>query len=164
MIPITSKVFLSAVLAVVSVCAVSAGPATRGAGDPERIQGTWGFGSVVEQGKEQPMPKENRVVITPEVMKIVYPKDDPMGWRYTIDPAKSPKEMDWIVEIDPGHPIRQLAIYELDGDTLKICSAAAGKPRPTRFESKQGDFGGLWILKRTPPAATQVAATEAAGK
>jgi len=66
--------------------------------------------------------------------------------------------MDWIVETDPGHPIRQLAIYTLDGDTLKICSAAAGKPRPTRFESKPGDFGGLWILKRAAaPPATQVA-------
>lgn len=156
MIQIASKAFLSAILAVVSVCAMSAGPATRGAGDRERIQGTW-FGSVIEQGKEQPMPKENRVVIKSDLFLLVYPKDDPMGWRYTIDPAKSPKEMDWIVELDPGHPIRQLAIYELDGDTLKICSAAAGQPRPTKFESKQGDFGGLMILKRVPPAATQAA-------
>ena len=44
-----------------------------------------------------------------------------MGWRYTIDPAKSPKEMDWIVEIDPGHPIRQLAIYSWTATRSKIC-------------------------------------------
>jgi uncharacterized protein (TIGR03067 family) len=149
---------LMALFTTMAVCGTSAGPATRRADDRDRIQGTWGFGSVIDQGKEQPMPKENRVVITSDTLKIVYPKDDPMGWRYTIDPTKSPKEMDWIVEIDPGHPIRQLAIYTLDGDTLKICSAAAGNPRPTTFESRKGDFGGLWILKRAaPPATTQVA-------
>jgi uncharacterized protein (TIGR03067 family) len=149
---------LAALFTAMAVCGMSAGPATRGGDDRDRIQGTWAFGSVIDQGKEQPMPKENRVVITPDTLKIVYPRDDPTGWRYTIDPTKSPKEMDWIVEIDPGRPIRQLAIYTLDGDTLKICSAAAGKPRPTRFESRKGDFGGLWILKRAaPPATTQVA-------
>src|SRR5690242_5167415 len=86
MVPMTSRTVLAAgILAVMSICAMSAGPATRAADDRERIQGTWGFVSVVDQGKEQPMPTANRVVITGDVMKIVYPKDDPMGWRYTID-------------------------------------------------------------------------------
>jgi uncharacterized protein (TIGR03067 family) len=126
--------------------------------DRETIQGTWKFVSVLDQGKEQPWPDGNRLVITSDVLKIVYPKDDSMGWKYTIDPSKDPKEMDWLVEIDPGHPIRQLAIYSLEGDTLKICSTAAGKPRPTRFESKKGDFGGLWVLKRVAPLLPNEAA------
>jgi hypothetical protein len=63
--------------------------------------------------------------------------------------------MDWFVEEEPGHPIHQTAIYSLDGDTLKICSTAAGKPRPTKFESKRGDFGGLWILQRVTPSTTK---------
>ena len=151
---------LVALFTTMSVCGMSAGPATRRVDDRDRIQGTWGFGSVVDQGVEQPMPKENRVVITSDLIKLVYPDGEQRGWRYTVDPTKSPKEMDWIVEIDPGRPIRQLAIYTLDGDTLKICSAAAGKPRPTTFESRKGDFGGLWILKRAAPPAT----TRAAGK
>jgi uncharacterized protein (TIGR03067 family) len=146
---------LAAVFTVMAVCGMAAGPDQGRGDDRDRIKGTWGFASVIDQGKEQPMRKENRVVITSDVIQIVHPKDGPMGWRYTIDPTKSPKEMDWIVELDRGHPIRQLAIYSVDGDTLKICSAAAGKPRPTRFESKKGDFGGLWILKRAAPPATQ---------
>jgi uncharacterized protein (TIGR03067 family) len=120
--------------------------------DRAAIEGTWKFVSVMDQGREQPWPAGNRLVLTSDFMKIVYPKDDPMGWKYTIDPSKDPKEMDWFVEEEPGHPIHQLAIYALDGDTLKICSTAAGKPRPTKFESKAGDFGGLWVLKRVPPA------------
>jgi uncharacterized protein (TIGR03067 family) len=98
------------------------------------------------------------LVITSDVIKIVYSKDDPMGWKYTIEPSKKPKQMDWFVEEQPGHPIHQTAIYSLDGDTLKICSTAAGKSRPTRFESKKGDFGGLWVLKRVAPPTTKGAA------
>ena len=127
--------------------------------DKETIQGTWKFVSVLDQGKEQPWPDGNRLVITADVLKIVYPKDEASGWKYTIDPSKDPKEMDWLAELDPtGNPIRQLAIYSLEGETLKICSTAAGKPRPTRFESKRGDFGGLWVLKRVPPPSAKEAA------
>jgi hypothetical protein len=56
--------------------------------------------------------------------------------------------MDTTHEIDPGKPIVQLAIYALDGDDLKLCLEAAGKPRPTRFESKKGDTTVMWVLKR----------------
>jgi hypothetical protein len=41
-----------------------------------------------------------------------------------------------------------LAIYALDGDELKLCLEAAGKPRPTKFESKPGDTTVVWVLKR----------------
>jgi uncharacterized protein (TIGR03067 family) len=148
---------LVTLVTITSACYLSAAaPQKGGANDNERIKGTWKFVSALDQGKEQPMPEGNRVVITSDVLKMVYPKDDSMGWKYTIDPSKAPKEMDWIVEIDPGHPIRQLAIYTLEGDTLKICSTAAGKPRPSKFESKKGDFGGVWVLKRVAtPAAKE---------
>ena len=153
----TRVIFILAALA--SLLCVSAVPKEDAAKtDQQAIQGTWKFASVLDQGKEQAWPDGNRLVITSDVLKIVYPKDDPMGWKYTIDPSKDPKEMDWIVEIDPGHPIRQLAIYSLEGDALKICSTAAGKTRPTRFESKKGDVGGLWILKRAAPPSPNEAA------
>src|SRR2546423_5574063 len=111
--------FLVVILA--ALLCISAAPKGNDAvADRQKIQGTWKFASVRDQGDEHPMPEGNRLVITADVMKIVYPKDDSMGWRYTLDPTKDPKEMDWIVEIDPGHPIRQLAIYSLEGDTLRI--------------------------------------------
>src|SRR6266513_2933449 len=104
--------------------------------DKDRIQGTWKFEKVLDQGTEQLMPEKNRVVITPDMLKMVYPEEE-RGWRYTRDPSKDPKEMDWLIEIDPGHPIRQLAIYSLDGDTLRICVTGAGLARPTKFEGKK---------------------------
>jgi len=144
--------------ALTALFGISAGPKDDAAkADKRTIQGTWKFVSVLDQGMEQQMPEGNRLVIASDSLKVVYPKDDPRGWKYTIDPSKDPKEMDWIVEIDPGHPIRQLAIYSLEVDTLKICSTAAGKPRPTKFESKKGDFGGLWVLKRAAPSTKEAA-------
>ena len=108
------------------------------------------------------MPDGIRVVITSGTLTTVYPKDrdnkeEMRGWKYTIDPSKDPKEMDWFVEETPGQSIHQPAIYVLEGATLKICSAAQGKPRPTKFESKRGDFGGLWILERVAPKTKAVA-------
>ena len=144
--------------ALTALFGISAGPKDDAAkADKRTIQGTWKFVSVLDQGMEQQMPEGNRLVIASDSLKVVYPKDDPRGWKYTIDPSKDPKEMDWFVEETPGQSIHQPAIYVLEGATLKICSAAQGKPRPTKFESKRGDFGGLWVLKRVAPK-TKVAA------
>ena len=153
-------------LAALSVlfCA-AAGPKEEAAGsDRVKIQGTWKFVSVLDQGREMPMPDGIRVVITSDALLMAYPRDgenkgeEKRGWKYTIDPSKDPKEMDWFAEETPGQSIHQPAIYVLDGATLKICSTAQGKPRPTKFESKRGDFGGLWVLERVAPK------TEAAAK
>ena len=145
-----------ALAALSALFCAAAGPKKEAAtADRAKIQGTWKFVSVLDQGREQPMPGI-RVVITSDTLTTVYPKDrenkeEKRGWKYTIDPSKDPKEMDWFVEETPGQSIHQPAIYVLDGDTLKICSAAQGKPRPTKFESKRGDFGGLWVLERVAP-------------
>jgi uncharacterized protein (TIGR03067 family) len=150
--------------AVSALFCAAAGPKEEAArADLDRIQGTWKLVSVLDQGREQPMPDGIRVVITSDALTTVYPKDgenkdgEKRGWKYTIDPSKNPKEMDWFVEETPGQTIHQPAIYVLDGATLKICSAAQGKPRPTKFESKRGDFGGLWVLERVAPKTKEAA-------
>jgi uncharacterized protein (TIGR03067 family) len=56
--------------------------------------------------------------------------------------------MDITREIDPGKPLSHPATYALNGDELKLCLEAAGKPRPTKFESKAGDTTIGWVLKR----------------
>ena len=46
-----------------------------------------------------------------------------------------------------------LAIYELVGDTLRICRAAPGKARPTEFASKPGSGLTLMSYQRAKPPA-----------
>jgi uncharacterized protein (TIGR03067 family) len=116
--------------------------------DQELIQGTWKAVSAQESGKSPKIPDDLRFIITADTLMIKRGKDDPIGMKYKLDPSKKPKAMDTTHEIDPGKPISQLAIYALDGDELKLCLEAAGKPRPTKFESKAGDTTIVWVLKR----------------
>jgi hypothetical protein len=44
-----------------------------------------------------------------------------------------------------------LAIYEIDGDTLKVCYDLGGKNRPTEFKTKEGTALFLATYKREKP-------------
>lgn len=116
--------------------------------DHDLIQGTWKVVSTVEAGNAPKVPEDLRFVIAADMLSIKAGKDDPITVKYQVDATKQPKAMDTTHEIDPGKPIVQLAIYSLDGDELTVCLEAAGKPRPTRFESKIGDTTVVWVLKR----------------
>jgi uncharacterized protein (TIGR03067 family) len=119
--------------------------------DAKTIQGTWKIVSWLAEGREETVPDSMRVIINAETLVIGRGETTPQdttGFKYTIDSAKNPKQMDWLVQLDPDHTIRQLAIYSLDGDTLKINCAAADKARPTNFENNKGRFEAVWILKR----------------
>jgi uncharacterized protein (TIGR03067 family) len=116
--------------------------------DRDLIQGTWKVVTIQEAGKSPKVPDDLRFVITADTLLIKPGKDDPIGMKYKLDPAKRPKAMDTTHEIDPGKPIVQRAIYSLEGDELKICLESAGKPRPTKFESKAGDSSIMLVLKR----------------
>jgi len=58
-----------------------------------------------------------------------------------LDAAAKPKTMDITGTDGPNKGKTLLAIYELDGDTLRVCYDLAGKKRPTAFEtSKERPF------------------------
>ena len=44
-----------------------------------------------------------------------------------------------------------LAIYELEGNILRVCWSPLGKERPTEFASKPGTGHALVVLKREKP-------------
>jgi uncharacterized protein (TIGR03067 family) len=116
--------------------------------DHDLIQGKWKVVSVKESGRSPRVPDDLRVVITADTISIEQGNDDPIGMKYQLHPSERPKAMDVTHEIMPGKPIRQLAIYALRGDELELCLEAAGKPRPTGFESAAGDTTVVWVLGR----------------
>jgi uncharacterized protein (TIGR03067 family) len=71
---------------------------------------------------------------------------------FKIDPAKQPKTFDYIPSEGAHKGDVLLGIYELDGDTLRICHVAAStkKPRPTEFstDGKGGDVNQVWKRKK----------------
>jgi uncharacterized protein (TIGR03067 family) len=65
-----------------------------------------------------------------------------------IDASKKPKEMDIAGTDGPNKGKMFPAIYELDGDTLKICYDLGGKDRPKAFKSESGTMTFLATYKR----------------
>jgi uncharacterized protein (TIGR03067 family) len=65
--------------------------------------------------------------------------------RLVLNPAANPKEIDLIRIRDDGSPevfararkpveLRQVGVYELDGDTLRVALAPANEPRPKAMD------------------------------
>jgi len=66
-----------------------------------------------------------------------------------IDPTQNPKTIDIEVTAGAYKGVVYLGIYELDGDTLRICFALPDKPeRPTEFSAAKGSIRALSEFKR----------------
>ena len=71
-----------------------------------------------------------------------------MKAKFTIDPTKKPKTIDYTI-IEGGNKGQEVpGIYEIDGDTIKFCFSAPGKDRPTDFTAKEGSGRTLSTWKR----------------
>ena len=68
-------------------------------------------------------------------------------------PETNPRAMDITYTEGDLKGQTALAIYEMIGDTLRICRAAPGKPRPKEFASKPGSGFTLMSYQRAKPPA-----------
>lgn len=67
---------------------------------------------------------------------------------FKLDPTKKPKTIDVHVETGPAKGMTRVGIYELDGDTMKICVAQPEAPRPTEFTGKAGSNQTCSVWKK----------------
>jgi uncharacterized protein (TIGR03067 family) len=68
--------------------------------------------------------------------------------KFSIDPTKKPKTIDYIMTAGPTKGKTHLGVYELEGDTVRFCFAAPDKDRPTEFTAKEGSQRTLSVWKR----------------
>jgi len=139
-------------LCVVAIVSLAAGGPILGGGEKVAgvsellsIQGIWQFVSYDIDGK--PKPAEQLAKTT-----IAFIGD---GWtlreggkvlrRGTLqfDPSKKPADVDAVVTEGEGKGATMLGIYELKGDTMKLCFDPQGKERPTRFTAKAGQLAAV---------------------
>src|SRR5262249_8829098 len=104
------------------------------------LDGTWSM--VSGQADGQDMPKQlvdggKRIAKDGEVT-IMIGGQVFLKAKFTIDPAKKPKTIDYAMTEGFTKGKTQLGIYELDGDTVKFCFAAPGKDRPKDFTATEG--------------------------
>jgi len=112
--------------------------------DAEKLAGRWKMVSVTDGGKDTPT---EGAVFTFEKDKVtVKTENQTTEAAFKLDPAKAPKWIDFTVRGET-----MLGVYELDGDTLKIClnEERDGK-RPTKLASEPNNSPNdlLWVLKR----------------
>ncbi len=107
--------------------------------DREALQGTW-LASAVEFGG-RPFPDEIRKSISLTIdsgkYTVMVGKVADQG-TVTLVPSAKPKTMDIIGTEGPNKGKTFLAIYERNGDTLKICYDLSGKNRPSEFKTAEG--------------------------
>jgi len=121
--------------------------AQNGDKDREKLQGRWVADKSDKDITAEFKFDKNTFTITLEAKGN---KDSYKG-TFKIDPSKKPSEMDLTVtEGDKYKGETSLAIYRIDGDTLKWCAAEPGKKdRPKDFPEKAGDGKYLYlVLKR----------------
>jgi uncharacterized protein (TIGR03067 family) len=116
----------------------------------KKFQGTWTFESVEADGKEQPAAQYKEMTLTFEGDKHTVKKGDEVIQAGTqkIDPTKSPKTIDVTMTEGPNKGAILLGIYEISGDTLKVCFDPEGKKRPTEFKSAAGSPNFVVLHKR----------------
>jgi uncharacterized protein (TIGR03067 family) len=106
----------------------------------KKFQGTWTFESVETGGKEQPAAAFKGMTVTFEGDKYAVKKGDEVIEAATLklDPSRSPKTLDVTVTEGPNKGAAMPGIYEISGDTLKVCFDPEGKKRPAAFKTASG--------------------------
>jgi uncharacterized protein (TIGR03067 family) len=126
--------------------------------DQQKLQGTWQVDEFIMYGK--PTTAEDRkvtIIFLGDTMKLIDPKGRERFYKFKLDPTSSPKAIDMTLQGSslPGNS--GPAIYEFDGDALKLCLAnKSPTDRPKEFKAPAGSPLILMVLKRSKPASTAV--------
>jgi uncharacterized protein (TIGR03067 family) len=140
-------------LALVAAWLVAAERADSVKEELKRLQGTWTPVSGSYSGKKlsaAAVQQEARLVIQGGRFTLQRPKDEAWKGTVTVNPAKKPKTLD--LKITEGEDKGETfeGIYELQGDTLKVCynTALGLGDRPTSFDSGLSKGLLLVVFKR----------------
>ncbi len=120
--------------------------------DAKQLEGDWAPVSAEMAGKK--MPDEFVKAISLNVKDgrytVAVGKTKDEG-TVSIDGTKKPKTMDLVGTDGPNKGKTILTIYEITGDTMKVCYDLGEKGRPTDFATKEGSLQFLVTYKRVTP-------------
>jgi uncharacterized protein (TIGR03067 family) len=114
--------------------------------DMKLLQGEWIIMSYVQGGKDYSASYAGTMVRTITGNRWNTTQGGAVTqYNFKIDPTKKPKTIDITMA---GDGVQQSfpCIYEVDGNTLKLCQAQSGQKRPTKFTSDDGTI--LTIARR----------------
>lgn len=115
--------------------------------DDPGLQGTWKLASIAQEGtvvKASQGPAQVTLVISG--INFVMGIDGQEGAsQFRVNPAAQPPSLDVRRMVD-GKTVKW--IYQLENDTLEICSVGEEAPRPTDFSTNPGDGKASMVFKR----------------
>ena len=117
---------------------------------PPSLEGTWEATSVETGGQKQAEMVGFTIAFAGDKLKV-QPKNrkDAKEATFKLDATARQPGID-IFPAGEDKPV--LGIYEIDGDTLRLCTGGGpGDPRPAKFESKPEGTTLLLTLKRVKP-------------
>jgi uncharacterized protein (TIGR03067 family) len=115
-------------------------------GDADKeLQGRWRYVSFEMDGQKMPPEQLAKMTITFTGDKWVVREGDKIVVAGTqkFDPTKRPRQIDSLITEGEGKGTTMLGIYELKGDTFRVCFDPQGKERPKDFTSQPGQFAGV---------------------
>ena len=114
----------------------------------KKLEGTWLLVMSEQDGlKSDPnFVKNGKMVIKGNKMTVYGGKVKSTEANIVLNPAKKPKTIDAIQTFGGPKGTKYVGIYELDGDSLKLCFSE--KQRPKDFTAKKGSMRASEVWKR----------------
>lgn len=122
--------------------------------DQKQMAGTWRVISYEKDGKQATAEQleKTRSIFSADGKAMVQREGKTIAQgSIKIDPTKKPKQSETTYTEGELKGKTVLGIYEIDGDSMKICFSLPGKDLPTEFSSKPGSGHVLITYKRDGP-------------
>lgn len=114
------------------------------------LDGVWKLVTWEADGKAVPDArlKDGKLVLDGDAYTVTLADMGTVQGTQKLDPTKEPKTIDIKDATGSNKGQTCLGIYEIEGDTLRVAFAPAGKPRPTKFTTEADSGQWLHVWKR----------------
>lgn len=126
-----------------------------------KLDGDWTLSALEIDGRA--MPVAGGIEIKAGRFRAIGMGADYAG-SVEVDDTAVPAQIDLVFGEGPEAGNRNRGIYEIDGETLRICLNMMGKARPASFATPPGSGNALEVFRRGAAVAAAPVVTEASGE
>jgi uncharacterized protein (TIGR03067 family) len=124
-----------------------------GAAVLKKIEGTWRFVAHEANGQKSPPEELAQLKITFSGDKFTVTQQGKVvqAGTHKLDPSKKPAQIDAMITEGQGKGGTMLGVYELDGNTIRVCFDPTGKERPTSVTGKRDQMSAVIEREKKAP-------------